>query len=92
MGFGGGPTPATAQRCDLAAEPGAGLVYVHALLEFQSGVHPFMAARLSTYLDRLYQDLIRAGNSGAADAFRRCRPSSSMMDGDTGAPPPTWPI
>ncbi|WP_373507337.1 Rpn family recombination-promoting nuclease/putative transposase [Thiocapsa sp.] len=66
--------------------------YVYVLLEFQSGVHPFMAARLSTYLDLLYQDLFRAGNSDAADACRRCCPSSSIMDGDTGPPPPTWPI
>lgn len=34
-------------------------LYLYILLEFQSGVHPFMAARLSTYLDLLYQDLIR---------------------------------
>jgi hypothetical protein len=33
--------------------------YVYLLLEFQSGVHPFMAARLSTYVDLLYQSLIR---------------------------------
>lgn len=35
-------------------------LYIYLLLEFQSGVHPFMAARLSTYVDLLYQDLIRA--------------------------------
>ena len=35
-------------------------LYLYVLLEFQSGVHPFMAARLSTYLDLLYQDLIRS--------------------------------
>jgi hypothetical protein len=29
-------------------------LYLYVLLEFQSGVHPFMAARLSTYLDLLY--------------------------------------
>ncbi len=34
-------------------------LYLYLLLEFQSGVHPFMAARLSTDLDLLYQDLIR---------------------------------
>jgi predicted transposase YdaD len=38
--------------------------YVYVLLEFQSGVHPFMAARLSTYLDLLYQDLIRGRQLG----------------------------
>jgi hypothetical protein len=38
---------------------GSEWLYVYVLLEFQSGVHPFMAARLSTYLDLLYQDLIR---------------------------------
>ena len=39
-------------------------LYVYVLLEFQSGVHPFMAARLSTYLDLLYQDLIRGRQLG----------------------------
>ena len=39
-------------------------LYVYLLLEFQSGVHPFMAARLSTYLDLLYQDLIRGRQLG----------------------------
>ena len=39
---------------------GADWLYVYVLLEFQSGVHRFMAARLSTYLDLLYQDLIRS--------------------------------
>ena len=34
-------------------------LYLYVLLEFQSGVHPFMAARLFTYVDLLYQDLIR---------------------------------
>ena len=34
-------------------------LYLYILLEFQSGVHPFMAARLSTDLDLPYQDLIR---------------------------------
>ena len=29
---------------------GSGWLYVYLLLEFQSGVHPFMAARLSTYV------------------------------------------
>jgi predicted transposase YdaD len=38
---------------------GPAWLYVYVLLEFQSGVHPFMAARLSTYLDLLYQDLMR---------------------------------
>jgi hypothetical protein len=33
---------------------------VYVLLEFQSGVHPFMAARVLTYVDLLYQELIRA--------------------------------
>ena len=39
---------------------GSDWLYVYVLLEFQSGVHRFMAARLSTYLDLLYQDLIRS--------------------------------
>ncbi|GAB6044226.1 Rpn family recombination-promoting nuclease/putative transposase [Endothiovibrio diazotrophicus] len=34
-------------------------VYVYLLLEFQSTVDPFMAARLLTYLGLLYQDLIK---------------------------------
>ena len=34
-------------------------LYIYLLLEFQSGVHPFMAVRVLTYLDLLYQDLIR---------------------------------
>jgi predicted transposase/invertase (TIGR01784 family) len=39
-------------------------LYVYVLLEFQSGIHPFMAARLFTYLDLLYQDLIRGRQLG----------------------------
>jgi predicted transposase/invertase (TIGR01784 family) len=35
-------------------------LYLYLLLEFQSGVHPFMAARVFTYIDLLYQDLIRS--------------------------------
>lgn len=38
---------------------GPNWLYLYVLLEFQSGVYPFMAARLSTDLDLLYQDLIR---------------------------------
>jgi len=34
-------------------------LYLYLLLEFQSGVHPFMAARVFTYVDLLYQDLLR---------------------------------
>ena len=33
-------------------------LYIYILLEFQSGVHPFMAVRLLTYIDLLYQDLV----------------------------------
>lgn len=39
-------------------------IYLYLLLEFQSGVHPFMAARLFTYVDLLYQDLIRNRHLG----------------------------
>ena len=39
-------------------------LYVYVLLEFQSGIHPFMAARLFTYLNLLYQDLIRGRQLG----------------------------
>ena len=44
--------------------PGPDWFYVYVLLAFQSGVHPFMAARLSTDLDLLYQDLIRGRQLG----------------------------
>ncbi|WP_295407575.1 Rpn family recombination-promoting nuclease/putative transposase [uncultured Thiocystis sp.] len=50
---------------------GTDWLYVYLLLEFQSGVHPFMAARLSTYVDLLYQDLIRARQ------FARRRPEGA---------------
>ncbi|MGZ8216843.1 Rpn family recombination-promoting nuclease/putative transposase [Methylomagnum sp.] len=36
-------------------------IYLYLLLEFQSRVDPFMAARLLTYVGLLYQDLIRQG-------------------------------
>lgn len=36
-------------------------LYVYLLLEFQSGVDPFMAVRMLVYVGLLYQDLIRAG-------------------------------
>jgi predicted transposase/invertase (TIGR01784 family) len=35
-------------------------LYLYILLEFQSGVRRFMAGRLLTYIDLLYQDLIRS--------------------------------
>ncbi|MCB2263125.1 MAG: Rpn family recombination-promoting nuclease/putative transposase, partial [Candidatus Thiosymbion ectosymbiont of Robbea hypermnestra] len=34
-------------------------LYVYLLLEFQSGIDPWMAVRIQTYLGLLYQDLIR---------------------------------
>ena len=49
-------------------------LYLYVLLEFQSGVHPFMAARLSTYLDLLYQDLIRSRQLGGRRGQRRLPP------------------
>lgn len=39
-------------------------LYVYLLLEFQSGVHPLMAARVFTYIDLLYQDLLRGRQLG----------------------------
>ena len=39
-------------------------LYLYLLLEFQSGVHPLMAARVFTYIDLLYQDLIRSRQLG----------------------------
>ena len=36
-------------------------IYVYLLLEFQSGVDPYMAVRLLTYVGLLYQDLIKTG-------------------------------
>jgi predicted transposase/invertase (TIGR01784 family) len=39
-------------------------LYVYLLLEFQSGVQRFMAMRLFTYIDLLYQDLIRGRQLG----------------------------
>ncbi|MFZ1641146.1 MAG: Rpn family recombination-promoting nuclease/putative transposase [Candidatus Contendobacter sp.] len=39
-------------------------LYIYILLEFQSGVHRFMAMRLFTYIDLLYQDLIRSRQLG----------------------------
>jgi hypothetical protein len=43
---------------------GTDWLYLYILLEFQSGVHRFMAARLFTYVDLLYQDLIRNRHLG----------------------------
>lgn len=37
---------------------GTDWLYVYLLLEFQSGVHPFMAARLFNYVNLLYQGLL----------------------------------
>jgi predicted transposase/invertase (TIGR01784 family) len=39
-------------------------LYIYILLEFQSGVQRFMAMRLFTYIDLLYQDLIRGRQLG----------------------------
>jgi len=39
-------------------------LYLYLLLEFQSGVQRFMAMRLFTYIDLLYQDLIRGRQLG----------------------------
>lgn len=39
-------------------------LYIYILLEFQSGVQRFMAMRLFTYIDLLYQDLIRSRQLG----------------------------
>ncbi len=39
-------------------------LYLYLLLEFQSGVQRFMAMRLFTYIDLLYQDLIRSRQLG----------------------------
>lgn len=39
-------------------------LYLYILLEFQSGVQQFMAMRLFTYIDLLYQDLIRGRQLG----------------------------
>lgn len=39
-------------------------LYLYILLEFQSGVHRLMAARVFNYLDLLYQDLIRSRQLG----------------------------
>ncbi len=43
---------------------GKNWLYLHLLLEFQSGVQRFMAMRLFTYIDLLYQDLIRSRQLG----------------------------
>ncbi len=67
-------------------------LYLYVLLEFQSGMHPFMAARLSTYLDLLYQDLIRGRQlgrrrSGVRAACRSSCPSSCTTVAGVGPPP-----
>jgi predicted transposase/invertase (TIGR01784 family) len=44
-----------------ASTQAAEWLYVYLLIEFQSGVDPYMAVRILTYLGLLYQDLIKGG-------------------------------
>ena len=69
---------------------GSDWLYIYLLLEFQSGVHPFMAARLFNYVNLLYQDLIHNRQLGRRRRLPRfCRWCSTTANG-AGPPRANW--